>query len=79
MMNCRELVDLLLDFVAEELPEEHREQIRDHLCQCPPCVHLVETYRLTIVLTRKLPRTPLPAHLQERLRQAMAQCDQPPG
>jgi anti-sigma factor RsiW len=79
MMTCRELVDLLIDFVGDELTPEHRERIRAHLCDCPPCEHLVTTYRLTIRLTRQLPRVPLPMRLQERLLEALRQCGEAPG
>ena len=79
MMTCRELVEHLLDFVGDELAPEHREKIVEHLCKCPPCEALVETYQITIRLSRQLPRAPLPPHLQERLRQALRDCGQPPA
>ena len=74
MITCRELVEQLLDYVGEELGPEHRERICEHLGKCPPCVALVETYQLTIQLSRKLPRTPLPAALQARIRAALGEC-----
>jgi anti-sigma factor RsiW len=79
MMTCRELVEQLLDFLANELPPESCERIRAHLGECPPCVVLVETYQITIRLTRRLPRAPLPAGLEERLRAALRQSGQSPG
>ena len=79
MMTCRELVEHLLEFVAEELSPEHRERIREHLCRCPPCEVLVETYQITIRLSRRLPRHPLPASLQAKLREALRHCGQPPA
>jgi anti-sigma factor RsiW len=81
MITCRELVELLFDFVADELPPERRLHIEQHLATCAPCVIYVETYRLTIRLCRKLPATPPPPQLMERLRQAMAEGpkQQPPA
>ena len=76
MMTCRELVEQLLEFVAEELTPEDRQRFREHLCSCPPCGVLVETYQITIRLSRQLPRHPLPPRLQERLREALRQCGQ---
>lgn len=70
-MTCQELVDLLCDFIAEELSPERRAHIEQHLQKCPPCVVFVETYRLTIHLTRKLPCTELPPHLAQRLQAAL--------
>jgi anti-sigma factor RsiW len=67
MITCRELVELLIDFVSGDLPPEHCEKVEKHLRLCRPCVVYVETYRLTIRLTRKLPPAPLPPSLKERL------------
>ena len=63
MMTCRQLVELLIDFVSDELPDDHRRLIEQHLEICPPCVTYIETYRLTIQLTRQLPPRPIPPEL----------------
>lgn len=71
-MNCRELVELLIDFVSGDLAPEHCERIEQHLRRCPPCLAYVESYRLTIKLCKKLPPEPVPPQLMERLKTAMA-------
>ncbi|HYT90640.1 MAG TPA: zf-HC2 domain-containing protein [Gemmataceae bacterium] len=73
MMTCRELAELLIDFVSGELAPEHQERVEQHLGLCPPCVVFVETYKITIRLTRQLPRVPLPPGLERRLREALAE------
>ena len=81
MITCRELAELLIDFVSDELPPEHRTHVEQHLKRCPPCVVYLETYQLTIRLTRKLQCHPLPEHLADRLRRALEEirkCE-PPG
>ena len=70
-MTCRELVELLNDFVAGELPQDHCQRIREHLGLCPPCVEYVASYELTIQLTRQLPCDPLPQPLEQRLRELL--------
>lgn len=70
-VNCRQLVELLIDFVSGECPEEIRRHIEEHLGNCPPCVVYVDTYRLTIQMTRKLPQVPMPPQLVERLRKVV--------
>jgi len=81
MINCRELIEFLIDFVSDELPPEHRAHVEQHLQRCAPCVAYLETYRMTIKLTRKLPCQPLPPHLAERLRAAIEEIrrNQPPA
>jgi anti-sigma factor RsiW len=71
MINCRELAELLIDFVSDELPAEHRVYIEQHLKLCPPCVAYLESYRMTIRLTKRLPCEPLPPELEKRLRAAL--------
>ena len=73
MMTCRELAELLIDFVSGDLPDDHRSRLENHLAICPPCVAYLETYRLTIQLTRRLPANdPLPPECEKRLRAALA-------
>jgi hypothetical protein len=76
MITCRELVDLLIDFVSGSLPSEHHERVQHHLKKCPPCEVYLQTYQLTIQLTRKLPCQPLPPALEERLRAALEELCQ---
>jgi hypothetical protein len=74
MITCRQMVELLLDFLEDALSPDCCEQIREHLRCCPPCVTFVETYRVTITLSRRLTPTPLPADLERRLRAAIEKC-----
>jgi anti-sigma factor RsiW len=77
-VNCRQLAELLIDFVSGECCPEIRAHIEEHLRRCPPCVVYVETYRLTIQMTRKLPPVPMPPQLAARLRHVLeAECQRP--
>jgi hypothetical protein len=73
-MKCRELAELLVDYVAGELNPELAEHIKGHLCLCPPCVRFVETYEVTIKLTRRLPMFAMPVEMLQRLREAVAEA-----
>jgi predicted anti-sigma-YlaC factor YlaD len=73
MMTCRELTELLLDFVSGELTQEDVQRIKDHLKVCPPCVVILNTYRLTIQLTRQLPPQPMPPPCEQRLLAAISE------
>lgn len=70
-MNCRELVDKLIEYLDGELTAEEAQRIREHLCECPPCELYVQTYTITIQITRRLPPKPPPEAVLERLRQAV--------
>jgi len=71
MITCCELIQLLIDFVSGELPPEHQAHVEQHLRRCPPCVAYMESYQLTIRLTRRLPCEPLPPEVERRLRAAL--------
>jgi len=70
-MTCRELAELLCDYVGGELSAEQCEQIRLHIAQCHPCLHYIESYRLTIQITRRLPLADMPAETAARLQAAL--------
>lgn len=71
MMTCRELAELLMDFVENDLAQEMCHQVEEHLRACPPCVVFVETYRVTIHLSRRLPCGELPEHLRCRCEEML--------
>jgi anti-sigma factor RsiW len=68
MITCRECTELLLEFLTGELDAEHRERIREHLTRCPPCITYIETYKITVQLTRQLAPGELPPDVAERLK-----------
>jgi anti-sigma factor RsiW len=77
-MTCRDLAELLIDYVAGDLPTDQAQRIRTHLDACPKCVCYIETYQLTIRLTRQLRPVSPPLALLERLRAAAAQEEERP-
>lgn len=52
-MTCRDMVQFLMDYLSEELPNETREVFERHVNACPDCVTYLETYRETIVICRE--------------------------
>ena len=75
-MTCTELVDLILDFVGQELEPARRAVFEEHLCGCSGCTVHVEMYVATITVSRALPHCDgdraLPPGLEDRLRAAVA-------
>lgn len=70
-MNCKDLVEMICDFIDEGLAPEVKALIEHHLCGCPDCTTSVNDYRATIHITRALGRSghdALPAAVEARLR-----------
>ena len=79
--TCQQLEDWLDDYVAGDLAVEHCEHVRVHVETCGRCKVMVETFRLTVTVCRKLPPREMPARLQEKLNEALktlAREKQPP-
>jgi anti-sigma factor RsiW len=75
--ECEQLAQLLFEFVSGDLPPECRHLLEEHLKTCPPCYIHVQTYRVTITLTHKLPSQAMPPDVERRLRDALArECGQ---
>ena len=53
-IECRQIADLLVDYLDGSLPRHTRELIDFHIEGCPPCVAFINTYRGTIDAARKL-------------------------
>jgi anti-sigma factor RsiW len=73
MISCRELVELLCDYVSDELPPERRDHVEQHRCRCQSCDAYLQTYVSLIRMTRSLPAAPLPPGLARRLADALGQ------
>jgi len=66
-MECRQIAELLGDYLDGSLPPETRELIDFHIDGCAPCVAFLNTYRGTVDVARKLPDIPIPPELKKRL------------
>ena len=50
-MTCKELVELVTDYLEGTLPAEVRRRMEQHLSGCDGCTHYLEQMRQTIRLT----------------------------
>ena len=53
-MTCKELVELVTDYLEGTLPEDIRMQLENHLSACDGCTNYLEQMRQTIRLTGKV-------------------------
>lgn len=52
-MNCREFVEFLMAYVNNDLAENEACAFRQHISDCPPCIHYLESYRETLALEKE--------------------------
>jgi hypothetical protein len=67
-VGCREIAELLADYLEGALPRRTAELLEWHIDGCGPCVAFVNTYRGTVDATRHLRDAEIPAELKNRLR-----------
>lgn len=66
--GCREVFDLLSDYVDGDLTPETREALAKHLQACPPCEQFLKTFQKTRDLCRESLFEEMPEELRGRLR-----------
>jgi anti-sigma factor RsiW len=69
-LTCKEVVELVSDYLEDALSPEDRERFEAHLRTCEGCTSYVEQMRETIRLTGMLTEERVPVEQRERLRQA---------
>jgi len=66
--TCRDIAELLYDYVTEDLSPDASAELEHHLEGCASCWRYVDSYRQIVALGRELPDEPMPGELVRRLR-----------
>jgi hypothetical protein len=66
-LSCKEIVELVTEYLEDVLPEVTREAFERHLAGCDGCLSYLDQMRDTIRLAGELPIASLPPALQEEL------------
>ena len=71
MINCRDVMSELSDYLDGDLDEKVRQELRDHLNKCHHCKVIVDTTQKTIELYCDGERFPLPEPVRNRLHEVL--------
>ena len=69
-LSCRELVELVTDYLEGALSEEERTRFEEHIGRCAGCHVYLEQMRETIVVLGRLPEAALPPDAERELLEA---------
>lgn len=72
-LACKEVVELVSDYLEGVLLPEKRAALEEHLAGCPGCTNYVEQVRLTIGMLRTLAQEPAFPETKEELLQVFRQ------
>jgi anti-sigma factor RsiW len=80
-MACRELVQLVTDYLDDALTDDDQRRFEEHLAECPDCVTFVDQFRSTIVAVGHLATdAPVPPETRDALLAAFrGWVDTPPS
>ena len=68
-MVCKELTDVLCDYLEGTLDSETHKELEEHFNDCPPCMAFLSTYKKTSNLCRQcIGQTEIPPALKEKLK-----------
>ena len=66
-MPCRELVELITDYLEDRLSPVDRRRFETHLATCEACATYMEQFRQTIRALGRLPEESLSSEVREAL------------
>jgi anti-sigma factor RsiW len=66
-MACRELVELITEYLEDRLSPADRSRFEAHLAECEPCRTYLEQFRQTIRALGRLPEESLSAEARDTL------------
>ena len=66
-MTCREVLDLLTDYLESALPTPIRARLEQHLAECDHCAADLDQLRATIDALGSLPEEEVAPEVRERL------------
>ena len=66
-ISCRELIELITDYLEGRLSPGEKRRFEEHLAICEGCVTYLEQMRLTIRAAGKLTEASVPAGAKEAL------------
>lgn len=74
MMTCRELVELVTEFLEERLDAATEERFREHLAMCDGCERYLDQVRQTIDTLGELRTEMLPGEVKDALLTAFREA-----
>lgn len=66
-LSCREIVELVTEYLERSMPAERRLGFEEHIAICPPCRNFLLQFRKTIELGKTIEENDLPPEVRASL------------
>lgn len=73
MATCKDVVDLALEYISEEMGTVRKSRLEQHLIRCPSCLNFLRTYQAVPIVTREVLHAEMPSLVKETLRDFLRQ------
>ena len=67
MFNCKNSIDLLLEYMDGDVSGEAKQHLEEHLKGCSPCEEFLKQYKQTGPLCRKALHAQMPREVADKL------------
>jgi anti-sigma factor RsiW len=67
MIHCRQVIDLILNYLEGTLAPEERRAFEAHIAACRNCWRFLKSYRETVALGQQLRAQEIPTDVRDRL------------
>jgi anti-sigma factor RsiW len=71
LLTCKDFLHELSDYLDENLEDEIRAKLEQHITECPNCWVIADTTRRTIKIYKGMEPYPIPSDVEARLMQAL--------
>jgi predicted anti-sigma-YlaC factor YlaD len=65
--TCKEITDLLSNYLNNSLQPQVRRQLEEHLKMCPDCVAFLKTFRKTVSVAHALRAEAMPKNVRRNI------------
>lgn len=67
-MKCMDYINLLSDYLDEDIEKKEREQLEEHINECEECRHFFESFRSSVGVFKEMEAKPCPPGLEAKLK-----------
>ena len=78
VVTCRQVVEIVSDYLDDELAPDFRAAVEDHLAVCPGCLEYLSQMRTTVGSLRDIDTEDLPSSMVSQLVSAFSEARRHP-